>query len=433
MPKKRSMRFGNLREVTAYGLAGCFPFCLMLSHFSAGDDLPAVIILFGLAIIVSFSLALVFSRFEDVTPGMATIALIFLTWFAFGLFGPLSQSSHEIMSLATAAAVLGGGFIIGKRADALSWAWSCLVWSLLIFVSLALFSHMNTRLGFDFTAGFGSANTAATLMGIGLLLAGAKLVFRLQDRKMARLTRPERINRLVQKEFPSLILLILGSIALVLTVSRAGIFISLSALVLLVGFELRRVSSSGRFRFMRRKSFWIPASIVVGSILFLAITGEINPSESELLLTNSSSRLQMFDTYASIWAERPWFGYGLGSFNELNDRHTNLQNAAVMVPIGAAHNVILQWLLQQGIIGLTMMIIVFGIIFYPILKSLASPARAPRSFLRLSIAMTILVFAHGMVDFALEIPSVMWTYAYVLGLAAGFATTTTRKRTKPVE
>ena len=103
------------------------------------------------------------------------------------------------------------------------------------------------------------------------------------------------------------------------------------------------------------------------------------------------------------------------------------------MPLGAAHNVFLQWLVQQGVVGLLAMTFVFGVIFYPIIRSLAAPSKKPRNFLRLSIAVTFLVFAHGVVDYALEIPSVMWTYAYILGLASGYASLIKVRRQEPDE
>lgn len=440
MQNRSKSRYISAHRSAAYLFAGLIPIGLFFAHLDSGADVPEENLVYGLASFATFSGLLLWFNFKDVTIGMAVIAATFLIWLALGLFGPLPQARHEIISLATGGAIMGCGYIIGSREHVLSWAWSCLIWTLLVFVGLALLSYLNTipalssegRTGAHFSAGFGSSNTAATLFGMSLLLAGARIAFRLQDTKMSRLNRPERINYLAQKEYASLILLILGSIALIMTVSRAGVFFSLAVLTCLVGYELRRVSSRGHFGFLRLKRLQLPAFAAVGMILLLAISGEISTNQ-EALLENGAGRLQIYEVYVSLWLDKPWFGYGLGSFNAVNDANTSLDNAAAMVQIGAAHNVGLQWLLQQGVIGFLVMLFVFALIFRPILKSLRDSARVPRHFLRLSIAVTALVFAHGMVDYALEIPSVMWTYAYILGLAAGFATTTSRRTSKPDE
>ncbi|MEM8637182.1 MAG: O-antigen ligase family protein, partial [Pseudomonadota bacterium] len=255
-------------------------------------------------------------------------------------------------------------------------------------------------------------------------------LLRLNNSRLSRLSRPDQVYYFAQAEYPNFALLIIAAVCLLLTVSRAGIFIGMASVIGLVIVELIRLSRSSMFRFVRRKRYMIPLGLVFGTVLALALTGEINPYDSEALLQNSSSRLVLYDAYFSIWMERPLFGHGLGSFNALNDSHTTLNNAAHMVTIGAAHSFVLQWLVQQGLVGLLAMAAILGLILRTIVRPFGQTVSTPRIFLRVALAASLLIFTHGLVDYALEIPSVMWTYAYILGLAAGFATNLSVKSTE---
>jgi len=410
----------------------CTPIWLLLAHLDHGADsaLTSTIYSFGLSI--ALLILLVGIGFHHIPSGMTVIAVSFLL--VWGLFHMTQTpiTAHEAQALAAAGAIVGIGYFLGRRSDVFSLAWSFLNLSLLVYCGLALIDFVTEldaqeagRLdSFDgrLTGFFFSPNTAATLFGLASLLALARILSRLTDRRMARMTRQDRIYFFVQSESVNFVLLLLACACLLMTDSRAGISISSVCLMTLGLFELFRASRNGGFKFVRRKRFWFPVGVFVLLALTLTTTGLTNPHNSEDLFQNSSTRLEMYDAYVAIWLERPLFGHGLGSFNAVNNQHMTLDNAANLVTIGAAHNVFLQWLVQTGIVGVSVMIVVFTIILYPIIRALWRPANLPRLFIRMSLAATVLVFGHGLVDYALEIPSVMWTYSYILGLSAGLAT-----------
>ena len=129
----------------------------------------------------------------------------------------------------------------------------------------------------------------------------------------------------------------------------------------------------------------------------------------------------MFQAYLPLIEDRPWRGHGLGSFNRLNDAQISLQNAALTEQMGAAHNVVLQWLLQQGIIGLSVMCAAVLWILVTIARALRRAQGSDASMLLMVLCMSGLFLGHGMVDFALEIPAAMWFFSFWLGLATGRA------------
>ena len=407
------------------------PIWMLFAHLDSGADTKDTAAVYSFGLMVTFGIVLLAFGRKTIPTGMVVIAIAFGAWLAWGLFGPWPVARQDIQVLAAAGSITGLGFFIGRQKKMLSFAWMALNWSLLIFALIAMFTFSSGDSGvttsetinFDgrLSALFGSPNTAATLFGLAIILATGRLLLRLSNSKLNRLSRPDQIYYFAQAEYANFALLILAGVCLLLTVSRAGIFLGLASVIGLVTIELIRLSRVSAFGFARRKRFMIPMGLVFGTILALAITGEINPYDSEALLQNSSSRLILYETYFQIWLERPLFGHGLGSFNALNDSHTTLDNAAHLVTIGAAHNFVLQWLVQQGVIGFMVMAGVIGLILKAVMHPFRLSVSMPRIFLRVALAATILIFTHGLVDYALEIPSVMWTYSYILGLAAGFA------------
>ncbi|GAB5455366.1 MAG: hypothetical protein Hens2KO_15950 [Henriciella sp.] len=401
-------------------------FGLLFAHLNEGADTASAGVPFILGACALCGGITILSLGRDITLGTSILGTLLLIWHSFGFFGNWHLASFEAQTLIAGGALATVGYSIGKSEKGLKFAWSALVWASLIFVVASGFVFFSTppsseTFGNRLTAGFGSPNTAATLFGIILLVAIAKLTVRFQNSSFNARPRGDRIALLAQNEFASISILLIAFGCLIFTVSRAGIAISLGAMIGLTGLELYRMRRRGRFSFLHGRRTVLGIVAVSAIILILAISGELNQRTQESLFENSSGRLETFKIYWNVFLEKPWFGHGLGSFNAINDQITTLENAATLQPLGAVHNVILQWLVQQGIMGVLAMSLVFGVIFYPIVRALMLPSTKPRNFLRATIAITFLVFAHGMVDYALEIPSIMWTYSYILGLATGYA------------
>ena len=420
-------------------IAACVvPVALLLAHFGQGADTFPIAVPFVLLFCGLFVAVILIDEMRAVSLAMSAIGGVFLFWLWIGGFGNWHQAQYEVQTLVGGGALLGTGFVIGSRNGTLKVAWSALIWSLALFAVVSGFDYLTQTddvgdYGRRLSAGFGSANSAATLFAMGLLLASAKLLVRFQDMRYNKRQRGERVAYLAQYEFPSLILMTFAAACLIMTMSRAGILMGVLSFIGLAGFELVRMTRRGQLRFLRRRRVFLLLGAGAVLVVLLAVSGEINPQHAEELLHNVEGRTRTFAIYWDLWLQKPWFGYGLGSFNSVIDDAATLQTADSLTQMGAAHNVVLQWLLQQGILGLAAMVLVLTIVFAPIVRALLSKSSKPRHFLRLTIALTFLVFGHGMVDYALEIPSIMWTYAFILGLAAGYSLQTRQRRSVPAD
>lgn len=87
---------------------------------------------------------------------------------------------------------------------------------------------------------------------------------------------------------------------------------------------------------------------------------------------------------------------------------------------GAAHNIVQQWLLQAGLAGTLIAALVLAGLLRVVVTGLWR-RQQQTLYLKAVLVIAAMVFAHGMVDYALEIPAFMWLFAWVLGMGAGIA------------
>lgn len=402
-----------------------------MAHLDHGADTASTTAIYSIGFGAMALLSVTLFGFRRLPITVFLIAAAFIFWLSVGWFGPWSQARPEVQALASAGAIALTGYVIGWRARPLTTAWISLIITLLCFSALAFYFHFaavsepssarNAVFDSRLSGEFGSPNTAATLFAISIILAVSHVFVRVQDTQMNRLTTSNKIHWLTQKEMFSFLLVLTALTCLILTRSRAGILIGFLLGVLLIAIELQRSVRHGRFKLLKRRAVSIGLIIVALALIIIAIFGGLNPQHITELGTDIQGRFGLFNIYWELWLAEPLLGHGLGSFNRLNDEFTNLENASGMVRNGAAHNIILQWLLQQGVVGLSVLAGILITCFVPIIRALNVRASVPRHFLRATLVISGIVFFHGMGDYAMEIPSVMWTYAFILGLGSGFA------------
>jgi O-antigen ligase len=330
----------------------------------------------------------------------------------------------ELVKLAGLAAlfVLGAGFGARREtaerlaayvgyAGILYCAWSFFAW---ITTPTSIFGTPRPY-GVDRLGGsFLSSNTAATLFAALSVMALLALM-----RPFTRTRRAGESRRLDELTalWPEALLLVLALSCLLMTVSRGGLIAFVAASLVSIGC-LAWIKSSQRSLtggFVAVVSLLLFATAVV----FL-VSGE--RTAARLIQTDplNNDRLEVFAAFWPTIKASPWLGYGLGSFSSINFLSITGQNALALGVIGAAHNVYLQWLLQEGAPGALAMFGCVGVVLAVTVRGAAR--RATQQTLVISCLAVAVVFAvHGLVDYALEVPSMTAFFALILGLGYGIA------------
>jgi O-antigen ligase len=330
----------------------------------------------------------------------------------------------EMLKLLALAAAFLMGALLGRNDDGLK----ATVWALLLvgsaYAAWALIDHAvnpTTLFGAPrhftadrLSASFGSANTAATLFGSLALLALADLV-RSHDRVRPHGPfHPSHLERLASGLVRPLLALSTATACLLLTQSRLGVGIAIGlALALLGALAMTR---------SRRTRILAPALGAGGIAVGLAcavLAQSLGPLEQRmgLLKAETLERAQVFAAHWGAFLTAPWSGYGLGSFARINALVMNSANAAALAPIGAAHNVYIQWLEEGGLLGAGWMFATVAVAGFQLASNIVR-RRRPRALLLAIAAVLLLFLIHGAADYALQVPSMALFLSLLLGLGA---------------
>ena len=274
---------------------------------------------------------------------------------------------------------------------ALTTAWAA--WSLVLFVS----SGSQGRLG----APFLSPNTAATLLGVGLILAmGRLLVWR-----ESRLPKAHKRWELTWRASAA----VLMSVALFLTQSRAGL-----AIAILGGTGLAASWPSAHGATNRRGApNWLGLGGLAILLLLVVEVGRGVWSRLPGLSDAAADRREIFGIYWQAFLDAPFFGGGLGSATYVTKLGLTPGNYDSLWNIQSAHNWALQWLAEGGLAAAAPMglaIFTLLIMVFRRLDARNAPMLLPLLFV------DCLILMHGLSDFALQIPAFALFWSFLLGL-----------------
>jgi hypothetical protein len=264
-----------------------------------------------------------------------------------------------------------------------------------------------------------SPNSAATVVGAGMLLATAAAM-----------------NRF--RRYPGLIVLRrgdpeamawLGVVALLATVllmtaSRAGVVASLIGMSALLAWHV----------FAQRQSLKGGASLIaIAAVLLfiaLALRGAGHLAERfSLTGRDIEVRSIIFQPHWEAFLSSPWSGFGLGSFTTINQLVVSEPSLPILYNVRAAHNLYLQWLEEGGVVASSVMLALFVSILWPIFKMGRSNSGAG-VWARAIVSATVVFLVHGMTDFALQAPAIQALCAVILGVAMGLAVGRTNTRSR---
>ena len=202
-----------------------------------------------------------------------------------------------------------------------------------------------------------------------------------------------------------------------MTTSRGGLLSLAAAVLLILGltawFKSEKQSLTGGF-------LSVVCLVLVAAVVLALLGGQQTAQRLSETDPLSEDRLKIFAAYWPTFKASPWLGYGLGAFRSWNGLSMNHENATTLAILGAAHNVYLQWLLQEGAPGAAAMIGSVALVVMATIRGVAR--RAGQQSLGLACLGVTAVFAvHGLVDFALETPSTAAFFSAILGLGYGLA------------
>ncbi|WP_138513112.1 O-antigen ligase family protein [Maricaulis alexandrii] len=263
------------------------------------------------------------------------------------------------------------------------------------------------------SAPFLSANTAATFYGAILIFAGARLLEAMR-RDVPASSNSDRFGERARSLLvPVSVLLVCGT-DLFLSASRAGISLAMTGLLALLVWDSLS-HWRGRPGEKSARQAWVPTVFVGLSGLVFLMSGTLYASRLEAGLLDLADRTSAYAAYWDALRLQPLFGDGLGSFAFTNDVIATAEQAAVLQDQGAAHNVLLQWGLQTGLVGTTVMLTFFAAMMEGMRRGL-SRRRRQCTQLRAVLVVALFMAGHGMVDYALEIPAMSALLAVWLGL-----------------
>ena len=332
-----------------------------------------------------------------------------------------AASRESIVRIATCAGIFWLAFQLGRdpvRAHTMLGAVAMGSAGYALYGLAVLFSGTNTILWFDktayhdvVTATFVNRNSFATFAGLGLLCTAAALREALARTGEGAPGAKERLRRLTSERLPRNGLLLGGGlvlgVALLLSESRAGAAASVLALLVLFASLALRRGLSARFLILPAM---IPA--LAGAALF-ALSGE--GLEQRLWASESSweARSEIHAQTRRAIRDAPILGTGLGTFESV---YRLYRTGRFGPTVARAHNDYLEMALELGVPAAACFVAALAALAF--LCAAGVFIRRRHAVLPAAgFAACILIGAHALVDFSLQIPAVAATFSLVLGAA----------------
>jgi O-antigen ligase len=324
-----------------------------------------------------------------------------------------SSTTIEIVKLCALASLFGLGCFDGVRRRRVTAALRVILvlgaaWAAVgVIVMLGGFSDVLTGLHFNYggrlSGGFLSANSAATVYGVLLVLCVAML---------ARAVRNLRLGRSPQRTLALAAAIggvLLFTTCLLSTASRMGVTATAIAVAAFLIWEsLSRKEIPSRRLILLTLAGAAVAALVIGGADTLW-------TRLESVDSDSATRNVIFSVHWNAFLQSPLFGHGLGSFSAINAQQMTPENFSALRTIGATHNVYIQWLEEAGVLGALPMFALIALIISTAIRR-AALQDTSATLQRGLIAASLVLLIHGTTDYAIQVPSIAAFWAYLLGL-----------------
>ncbi|MDP6430485.1 MAG: O-antigen ligase family protein [Rhodospirillales bacterium] len=266
----------------------------------------------------------------------------------------------------------------------------------------------------DLTSTFVNRNTYATFAGLGFLasviLTIDSMGRALRGNETARQFLSALIEWIVTRSWMPVSAMVLTFIALLLTHSRGGLLSTcLGFLILLIA-----VIRSGLIG--KRVGYGLIVATIFAGVAAFNLSGEVVLKRLGTTSTVNEARPEVYARTLDAISSNPWLGTGYGTYEHAfmaykseklsgfnwDKAHSSYLELAMElgVPATIAIGLAFIWLLVVNISGLIR-------------------RRRRKSFAVLGLAAIILVAAHALVDFSLQIPGFTVAFALIAGMAWG--------------
>ncbi|MEA3641106.1 MAG: O-antigen ligase family protein [Lamprobacter sp.] len=287
------------------------------------------------------------------------------------------------------------------------------------------FAGTETILWFDkdaylgvLTSTFINRNSYATYAGLGTLAALALILRYLRRLLMsdsdgdsdARSRLRDFVETFTVSGWPVAMAVLLCFLALLLTESRMGLIAFLAGVaVLLLGWSLRL--PAGRPRAVGLGLVSLPLALLA---LNLFLSGDQTAARFEYLFERGDGRFEVYPLIQQAIAERPWTGYGLGSFESA---FSLFRDETVPFLYRRAHSDYLELAMEIG--WPATLVLVGAFVLMLVSALMAAIQRQEFELALLFVAATVQIGLHSLVDFSMQMPAVVFAYLLLAGLAFG--------------
>jgi O-antigen ligase len=410
----------RLRDVLP-AIAAALALALANLAFGAVQPIAALTISAGITVIAIAALAVAGPR--GMTPSMLIGAVTLAIAAISGLAGPLSRASAPLAVLFAAGGMWTIGYLAAGRRTALSAGWSTLIWTSAAYCAWMFVGSTSAGAGSRLIAdAFETPANASVVFGLLAMLGLGRVLHVLKQVDADALLGLRMLERLLRDALGGFLLLFLALACLLVAGSQPGILMTLGVLMGHVWWDTLAIMRRPHRGRLARIAVVVAPITACALVIWGVADGWLHDETVApgIGLTDELPNMQRFDAYSLLWLERPITGHGLGSIDVAGATVQTLDNAKAMLAPGGAHNVFLTWLVETGFVGLALLLVALAAAHFRIMTTLTS-RRAPRTFTRMAFAATGLLLLHGVTDSSLNLPSVTWLYALVLGIACGLA------------
>ncbi|QWW71909.1 O-antigen ligase [Rhizobium sp. WYJ-E13] len=263
------------------------------------------------------------------------------------------------------------------------------------------------------TATFVNRNTNATFFGLGLLMQ-LTLLFDSFLFKTDKASAELQSNATLPRLYYCFISLATFA-ALMLTQSRAGVFLTAFAILVYTPFLASQWLRIFPNSFVRLGSRWLRVAVVIAAACLG--TGFFLLFASKAMLRANIQGLE--DARFCIWPDvvratyNNWlFGTGFGTFRTVFSGYRD-SRCGIFNIFDRAHNTYLEGFLTLGVIFPVVALLVLAALLFIFWRGYRN-RRRNRHYAVLGLAATILVWGHALVDFSIQIPGFSVFYAAFL-------------------